>query len=140
MCWSILYHENKILSEEAVTDYNIYKKVNILENLNYTFQINKIYVQNQLYYNITQNQCACDFFNLKNIKLREEFAGLILSRMKIPCIEPYIYIKWIDNNNEINNMPNNVITINESQLLSIYTEEYKEVYYCIKRLFADDEK
>ncbi|MDR1199483.1 MAG: hypothetical protein LBK94_10840 [Prevotellaceae bacterium] len=133
MCWSILYHENKISPEETIADYNIYNKVNILENLNCTFQINKIYIQNKLYYNITKNQCACDFFNLKNTKLRDEFINLILTRMEIPCIEPCIYIKWIENNDGINNIPNNVININENKLLTIYTKEYKEAYYCIKR-------
>ena len=101
MCWSILYYENKITLDN-IKDYSIYKNVNVLENNNHSFQINKLNIQNTLYYNITHNQCACDFFNSKNKKLQNEFIDFIIKRMKIECIEPYILIKWLEDNNGIN--------------------------------------
>ena len=120
MCWSIMYHENKISLEETVMDfnYNSYKKVNILEIFNYVFSIGKFSIQNKLYYDITYGLCACEFFNTKTIKLREEFVKLILPRMEIPCLEPCIYIKLMNNNTE---------------LLKIFTTKYEEACYCIKR-------
>ena len=128
-----MYHENKISLEENIIDYNIYKKVNILENLNYTFKMDKFSIQNKLFYNITHNQCACDFFNSKNIKLQEEFVKFILTRMKISCVEPCIYIRWTDNDEVTNNIPNNIININDNELLNIFTTKYKEACFCIKR-------
>jgi hypothetical protein len=133
MCYSILYHENKIAMEKSMMDYSIYKKVNILENLNYLFQIDRITIKEKSLYNITHNQCACDFFNKKNINLREEFIKFILKRMKVVCIEPCIYIKWIENNNRIKELPNNKITINENNILDIFTKNNREAYYSIKR-------
>ena len=128
-----MYHESKVSLEETIMDYNIYKKVNVLENLNYIFKIEKFSIQNKLYYDITHNQCACDFFNSKNIKLQEEFIKLILTRMEISCVEPCVYIKWIENDNVINNIPDKIININDNKLLNIFTTKYNEVYYCIKR-------
>ena len=133
MCWSILYHENKISMEKLIMDYSIYKKVNILENFDYPFQINRITIKGKLLYNITHNQCACDFFNKKNINLREEFIKFILKRMEILCIEPCIYIKFIEDNNGIKELPNNKITINEDNILDIFTGNNQEAYYNIKR-------
>ena len=53
--------------------------------------------------------------------------------MEILCIEPCIYIKWIEDNNGIKELPNNKITINENNLLNIFTENNQEAYYIIKR-------
>ena len=49
MCWSLIYRENKISLDNAIMDYNLYKKVNILENIAYSFQIDKLNIQNKLY-------------------------------------------------------------------------------------------
>ena len=70
MCWSILYHENKISMEKSMMDYSIYKKINILENFDYIFEINKITIKEKLLYSITHNQCACDFFKKKKYKFK----------------------------------------------------------------------
>jgi hypothetical protein len=134
MCWSILYYENKIAMEKSIMDYSIYKnykKVNILENFNYPFQINRIIIKGKLVYNITHNQCACDFFQKKNRNLREELIKFILRRMEILGIEPCIYIKWIEDTNGIKELPNNKITMNENNLLGIFTEHNQESYYSI---------
>ena len=137
MCWSILYRENKISSEKCIKDYNIYKKVNVLENCRYMFQINEIYIQNKLYYDISHKQCACDFFNPKNLTLRKEFEKLILARMEILCVEPIIYLKWIEDNSGIKNMSSNVININQNEILTIFSKGYKETSYCVKRINGD---
>ncbi|MDR2518353.1 MAG: hypothetical protein LBD13_02945 [Spirochaetaceae bacterium] len=127
--------------EKSIIDYSIYKnynyknykKVNILENFNYLFQINKITIKGKSVYNITHNQCACDFFHKKNINLREELIKFILKRMEILGIEPCIYIKWIEDTNGIKELPHNKITMNENNLLDIFTEHNQEAYYSIKR-------
>ena len=135
MCWSILYHENKIKLNDNKIDHKIYNKVNVLENVNFNFQVDKIIIQNKLYYNITHNQCACDFFNnKKNMKLKEFFKKFIFDRMEIPCVEPYIRIKWIKNDEDFYKISSKEIKIiSKNDLSKIFTDEYSEVYYKINR-------
>ncbi|MDR2970901.1 MAG: hypothetical protein LBU83_03090 [Bacteroidales bacterium] len=121
----------------VIKDYSIYKKVNILENIRYSFHIDKININNKLYYNISSNQCACDFFGSRpqNKILQNEFMKFVYSRMEITCIEPLILLKWIEDARNINNIPNKAINICKNNLLDIFSKKYggKELYFCIKR-------
>ena len=133
MCWSITYHEKKI-SLYSIKDFRIYECVNNIENLGHSFQINKFKIKNEIYYDIFNNQCACDFFDPRNRSLQNEFICFLLKRFEIECVEPYILIKWLENKNEIN-IPNKIENINQDDLLNflIFNNKSKEIYYCLKK-------
>jgi hypothetical protein len=133
MCWSILYHENKITLNKAISDYTNYEKVDILEKFKCSFQVDKVNIKNKIYYHISHKQCACDFFNKKNTNLQEEFKNFILKRMENECIESYIFVKWVEKNNDLNVMPDKTVNIGKDNLLNIFTTDYKEIHYCVKR-------
>jgi len=138
MCWMIIYHEEKILVHEKRINYNDYKRVNVLENNKYIFQIERLIIQDRSYYDISYGQCACEFFNLKNKILLEEFKRFIYNRMEINCLEPYILVEWMNNDFDIKSIIKKLdnmekINIQKEKLVEIFDRNKEGMYYCIKR-------
>ncbi|MDR1911005.1 MAG: hypothetical protein LBQ52_01485 [Helicobacteraceae bacterium] len=133
MCWKLIYYEKKIAIAAPLGDYSVYKKVNVVEGGDYSFQIDKIYLQNNAYYNITHNQCACDFFASKYRSLQEEFIAFVLTRMQIESLEAFILTKWIDGDEIIDKIPNDYSDINQNDLTSIFCSDRRIKLYRITR-------
>jgi hypothetical protein len=135
VCWFILYRENKIAVANTI-DYSCYEKVNVIEIENednaYPFQISEIEIDGKLYYDIRNNQCACDFFSPKkqNGKLRDSFVQFVLKRMKNPCIEPIIVSKWIDN--EEISFPKDTLDVKISDLEEIFKRTNDCIYRVVR--------
>jgi hypothetical protein len=133
VCWFIVYRENKI-SVANLIDYSCYKKVNIIENEDniYPFQIYKMEIDGTLYYDIRNNQCACDFFSTKkqSVVLRDAFVQFIRERMKNPCVEPIVASKWIGN--EEFSLPKDTLDVNTSDIEEIFKRARDCVYRIVR--------
>jgi hypothetical protein len=86
-----------------------------------------------VHYAVTHHQCACDFFTVKNVKLREDFMKFISERMEIACVEPCIFIKWLEDTDTPKFLPDTMKAIPEHNLIDIFTTEYDEAYYRVER-------
>jgi hypothetical protein len=141
MCWALAYHENPVETGEGqdvyrtINDFELISKTLLIGNDGgeFYYNIEQLNIKDEAYYHICNGACSCDFFHqgFYGVKLREDFGYFLGSRLE-PCLEQMILIKWLEGDEVLNTLPENIVDVNISGILSVLKNPNPEGLYRIR--------
>jgi len=141
MCWIMAYHEEKIdpvnpNQNDKINNHESIRKDYFFSEEDYVnsnVSIDAIQIKDKTFYVFKHGGCSCDFFQSGLNKLTEDFEYFIGNRMVIQSLEPYILIKWLEDDETINNLPDTIIDIEADKIWKIFKEGNTDGLYRIIR-------